>query len=194
MRWLVFAIAITTAAPAFADDGYFLAESLGGAGYRGELARYDGAPRLQVTGGWRHGDVTYEVSGSFLIPDMFFIDCYGEECAYAAKPQAGLGAFGVDARKRWRLLSLRRWFKPGVYERPGLFAAVHGGARWFVGSEALEGYQGPGLGVGAALEGDVWVIGYFVDVGIDVMTLKGPGDTIHGSTPYLMFGGKMGWL
>ena len=50
------------------------------------------------------------------------------------------------------------------------------------------------LGGGAALEGDVWVIGYFVDFGMDVMRLSGPGDPIHGSTPYVMFGGKVGWL
>src|SRR5258705_8760568 len=155
MRWLVIAIAITSSTAALADDGYFFSESLGGAAYRGELSRYDGAPRFQIAFDVRRGDVTYEVFGAFMIPDFYYIDCYGEECAYAAKPEAGLGAFGVDVRKRWRLLSLRRWGKPGVYERPGLFAALHGGARWFVGSEAIDGYQGPGLGAGAALGGDI---------------------------------------
>jgi hypothetical protein len=194
MRWLVFAIAITAATPALADDGYYLEESFGGAGYQGELGRYGGAPRFQIGFGIRRGAWTYEVFGSATIPDFYYIDCYGAECAYAAAPTAGLGAFGVDARKRWRLLSLRRFDKPGVYERPGVFVALHGGPRWFFGSEALDGYSGPGLGGGVALEGDLWVLGYFLDVGIDVMRLRGPDDTVHGSTPYLMVGAKMGWL
>ena len=194
MRWLVFAIAITAATPALADDGYYLEESFGGAGYQGELSRYGGAPRFQLGFGVRRGSWTYEAFGSVTIPDFYYIDCYGAECAYAAAPQAGLAAFGVDARKRWRLLSLQRWGKPGVYERPGVFVALHGGPRWFFGSEALDGYTGPGLGGGAALEGDLWVFGYFLDVGIDVMRLRGPSDTVHGSTPYLMVGAKMGWL
>ncbi len=194
MRWLAFAIVITLAASARADDGYFIAESLGGTSYRGELARYGGAPRFQIGFDVRRGPWTFEVFGSFAVPDAFFIDCYGDECAYAAQPKAGLGAFGVDLRKRWRLLSLKRLGKPGVYERPGLFMALHGGPRWFVGDSAIDGYSGPGLGGGAAVEGDVWVIGYYVDFGLDVMRLSGPGEAIHGSTPYVMFGGKMGWL
>ncbi|HEX5061861.1 MAG TPA: hypothetical protein VFV99_20980 [Kofleriaceae bacterium] len=194
MRWLVFAIAITSSTVAAAGDGYFVAESLGGAGYRGELGRYDGAPRWQAGFDIRRGDWTVELFGMATIPDLFFIDCYGEECAYAAKPQAGLGGGGVDIKKRWQLLYLHRWGKPGVYERPGLFASLHGGARWFVGTEALDGYAGPGLGAGASLEGDVWVIGYYLDVGIDIMTLNGPDDTIHGSAPYIALGGKFGWL
>jgi hypothetical protein len=194
MRWLIIAIVITAATAAHADDGYFVDEALGGASYRGELGRYDGAPRFQLGFGVRRGDWTVEAFGTFLVPDFFYIDCYGEECAYAAKPQAGLGAFGVDARKRWRLLSLRRWGKPGVYERPGLFMALHGGPRWFVGDDAIAGYAGPGLGGGASLEGDLWVIGYYVDFGMDLMRLSGPGDAIHGSTPYVMLGAKVGWL
>jgi len=194
MRWLAVAIAITAAAPAVADDGYFFSESLGGAGYRGELAKYDGAPRFQIGASVRRGPWTVEAFGSFLVPDLFFIDCYGEECAAAARPQAGLGAFGLDLRKRWRLLGVRRWGKPGVYARPGVFMALHGGARWFVGDDALQGYQGPGIGGGAALEGDLWLIGYYLDLGVDVMRLDGPGEPIHGSTPYVMVGGKLGWL
>ena len=33
-------------------------------------------------------------------------------------------------------------------------------------------------------------IGYYIDVGADVMTLTSRDDTLHGSTPYIMFGGK----
>jgi hypothetical protein len=196
MRWLVIAIAITAATPAHADDGYYVEESMGGSSYQGQLGQYgDGAPRVQIGFGARRGPWTVEAFGSFMVPDLFFVDCYGSECAYAARPQAGLGAFGVDLRKRWRLLSLRRWGKPGTYERPGVFMALHGGPRWFVGDDAIAGYHGPGIGGGATLEGDLWVIGYFVDFGIDVLRLQGPqGDTIRGSTPYVMFGGKVGWL
>lgn len=195
MRWLALAIVITLAAPARADSGYYVAESFGGGGYDGQLGRYgDGAPRFQIGFAARRGSWTIEAFGSFSIPDLFYIDCYGEECAYAARPQAGLGAFGLDLRKRWRLLSLRRWGKPGVYERPGVFVALHGGPRYFVGDNAIDGYHGPGLGGGAALEGDLWLIGYFVDLGLDVMRLSGPGEPIRGSTPYVMFGGRVGWL
>jgi hypothetical protein len=63
-----------------------------------------------------------------------------------------------------------------------------------VGQDAIEGHAGPGLGGGATLEGDLWVIGYLVDLGLDVFHLAGPGDAIRGSTPYVMFGGKVGWL
>jgi len=194
MRWLVCAIVIAAAQPALADDGYFVSESLGGASYRGDLASYGGAPRFQIGFDVRRGPWTVEVFGSFLVPDLFFIDCYGEECAYAARPEAGLGAFGLDLRKRWRLLSVRRWGKPGVYERPGLFAALHAGPRWFVGDDAIRGSRGPGVGGGAMLEADLWVIGYFVDAGIDVMRLDGPDGPIHGSTPYVMVGCRLGWL
>lgn len=195
MRWLVFAIAITAATrPVVADDGYYFEESFGGAGYQGELGRYEGAPRLRVGFGVRRGPLAYELFGAATIPDFGYIDCYGDECAYAARPTAGLGELGFDLRKRWRLLSLQRWGKPGTYERPGVFVALHGGPRWFWGNDALDGYGGPGLGGGAALEGDLWVLGYFVDLGIDVMRLRGATDTVHGSTPYIMFGAKVGWL
>jgi hypothetical protein len=194
MRWLVFAVAIAAATPALADDGYYVDEAFGGASFRGELGRYPGAPRFKIGFGVRRSSLAVEAFGSFLVPDLFYIDCYGEECAYAAAPQAGLGAFGIDVRKRWRLLSLRRWGKPGVYERPGLFVALHGGPRWFVGDDAIQGYQGPGIGGGAALEGDLWVLGYYIDFGVDAMRLAGPGSAIHGTTPFVMFGAKVGWL
>ncbi len=187
---------VATVGTARADDGYYLDEALGAGGYRGELAGFDaGAPRFHLGFAARRGDHAVELFGAFEVPDLFYIDCYGEECAQADRPHAGLGAVGLDLRKRWRLLSLRRWNKPGVYERPGVFVALHGGARWVVGTDAIDGYRGPGLGGGATLEGDLWVLGYYVDVGLDVFRLEGPGgEILHGSTPYLMFGGKLGWL
>jgi hypothetical protein len=195
MRWLIVAIAIMAATPAAADTGVYLEEAFGGGGYQGELSRYgDGAPRVQIGFGVRRGDWTVEALGSFSVPDFGYIDCYGEECAYAARPQAGLSAFGLDLRKRWRVLSLRHWSGRGTYERPGIFFALHGGMRWFVGDQALDGYAGPGLGGGAAVEGELWVLGYFVDFGLDVMRLRGYQNVVHGSTPYFMIGAKMGWL
>jgi hypothetical protein len=75
-----------------------------------------------------------------------------------------------------------------------VFVALHGGLRWFAGDGALDGYRGPGLGAGATLEGDLWILGYYVDVGIDVLHLDGPGEPVRGSTPYLVVGAKLGWL
>jgi hypothetical protein len=195
MRWLVVTIVLAAAVPAAADDGYYLTESFGGGDYQGELGYYgDGMPMLHVGVGVRRAEWSVEVLGHFAIPDLYYIDCYGSECAYAARPQAGLNGLAVDVRKRWRLLSMRRIGKPGVYERPGLFVALHGGGRWFWADQALDRYQGPGIGGGAALEGDLWILGYFLDLGMDLVHLRGPGPTVHGSTPYIMVGAKIGWL
>jgi hypothetical protein len=195
MRWLVFAIAITAATPAHAEDGYYVEQSFGGGGYHGELARYgEGAPRVQLGFGVRRGPFTVEGFFVASVPDLFFVDCYAEECAYAASPLAGLGTFGLDLRKRWRVFSVRRWSGRGTYERPGVFFALHGGLRWFRGDQALDGYAGPGLGGGAAIEGDLWVLGYFVDFGLDVLRMQGHDDVVHASTPYFMIGTKLGWL
>jgi hypothetical protein len=192
MRWLVLVTLIALASPAHADDGYYFQESLGGAAYRGELGRYDGAPMFHFGFNVRRGPWVVEAFGAFTIPDFGYVDCYGSECAYAAKPQAALGMFGVDLKKRLRLLYLHTGHR--TFERPGVFVSVHGGPRVIEGDEALANYHGFGLGGGATLEGDLWVIGYYVDVGADVMTLTSRDDTIHGSTPYIMFGGKVGWL
>jgi hypothetical protein len=196
MRWPAAVLVLLLVGTASADDGYFFEESLGGAGYRGELARYGGgAPRFQFGVGVRRGAWTVTGFGAALVPDFYAIDCYGEEeCAAFDAPSPGLGAAGIDLRKRWRLLSLRRWGRPGVYERPGVFASLRAGPRWFFGNDALDGFSGPGLGGAASLEGDLWVLGYFVDFGIDLMRLQGPEGTLRGSTPYLMFGAKVGWL
>lgn len=195
MRWPAAVLVCVLAGSARADNGYFLEESLGGAGYLGQLARYGGGgARLQVGFGVRRGDWTYGVFGAGLMSDFFTIDCYGEECAGFDAPRADLAVFGADVRRRWRLLSLRRWGRPGVYERPGVFVSLRGGPRWVVGDRALDGYAGAGIGAAASLEGDLWIFGYYVDAGIDVMRLQGPGDTVRGSTPYLVFGGKFGWL
>ena len=196
MRSVVIAIVVALATPAAADTAVFATEAIGGAGYRGELAHFDGAPQITIGGGVRRGPVSVELFGRWIVPDFLFIDCYGIECAYWEKPKAGIGALGLDVGYRWRLLYVRKWlgYRPGVWERPGLFVSVRGGPRWVWGSDAIAGHDGPGLGVAASVEADVWVIGYFVDVGIDAYRLRGPDDTIHASSPYLMIGAKVGWL
>ncbi|MEO8551377.1 MAG: hypothetical protein ABI678_15470 [Kofleriaceae bacterium] len=194
MRLLAFAIAVTSSTPALADDGYYLAGSIGGAGYHGGLGRYDGASRWQMGIGIRHDDWSIEAFGLAMMSDLFVTDCYDDECAAGTAPQADLAAGGIDARKRWQLLHLRRWGRPGTYERPGVFAAVHAGPRWFVANGALDGYRGPGIGGGATLEVDLWVIGYYVDVGIDLMRLSREGKAIQGSAPYIAVGVQFGWL
>jgi hypothetical protein len=184
--FVLFVVLATLAAPAHADNGYFVAESFGGGGFRGELARYDGAPRVQIGFDVRRGPWTFELMYGATVNNVSYEG--------AMQPSASLELYGLDLRYRWRLLSLRRFNGRGAYERPGLFVALHGGPRWFEGGQAIDGYSGMGLGAGAALEGDVWVIGYFLDAGIDVITLAGDDETLHGSHPYLMIGGKLGWL
>jgi hypothetical protein len=192
MRWPIVATTITlagSATPARADSGAYIIETFGGASYRGELSRFDGGPRLQVGFGAWHGPWSLEFFGSGIDPNFFFIDCYGDECAYAAKPEAPLQTWGLDLRERWRIVS------SPLSRKVGLFMTLHGGPRYVEASEALQGYRGGGLGVGASLDFNFWVIGGTIDFGTDVMRLEGPGgDVIHGSTPYVMFGMKLGWM
>jgi hypothetical protein len=185
MRWLVLAI-VLQAVPAAAGDGYFLEESLGGTAYHGDLARFGtGAPRLQIGFNIRRDASTVELFGAFSVPELFYIDCYGAECD--GMPPAGLGAIGADLRQRWQI-GRSRW------QRLGLWFNLHGGLRWYEGTGAIDGYRGPGIGGGAGAELDIWVIGYFVDFGIDAMRLHGGGDVLQASTPYVRFGAKLGWL
>ena len=173
---------------AHADDGYFIEESIGGASYRGDLAQYaDGAPRFQIGFNVRRGEWAVELFGGFAAPDFFFIDCY-DETACAPAPAADLTHFGVDVRRHYTL-GKPRW------KRLNANMFLHAGPRWFDGSEALAGFRGPGIGGGAGIEINAWVIGYYVDFGMDMMWLDGPnGNHIMGSMPYVMFGGKVGWL
>jgi hypothetical protein len=56
-------------------------EAFGGASYRGELATMGtGGPRLQLSFNARRGPWTVSVLGGGVMPDFFFIDCYGDEC------------------------------------------------------------------------------------------------------------------
>lgn len=191
MRWLLIATAITLAGSAGtvrADSGAYFIESIGGASYRGELSRFDGGPRFQLGVGVWHGPWSIEFFGSGTDPNALFIDCYGEECAYAAKPEAPLQVFGVDLRERWRIVS------SPLSTKVGLFMTLHGGPRYVEASEALQGYRGVGIGAGASLDFNFWVVGGSLDFGTDLMRLEGSGDVVHGSTPYVLLGMKLGWM
>jgi hypothetical protein len=58
----------------------------------------------------------------------------------------------------------------------------------------MEGYRGPGANADVKLEGDAWVIGYFLVAGVDVMAMKIPVDTLIGVAPYAGIGARLGWL
>lgn len=172
---------------AHADDiGIYFDEAVGGASYRGELADYGtGAPRLQLSFSARRGPWTVSLFGGGADPDALTIDCYGDECD---GPEPASYAFGgVDLKRAWPLFR-PRWHHTGVR----LF--MHGGPRFYAGGGAINGYSGPGIGGGAGIEGDFFVIGYYVDFGIDAFRLSSEMDTLHGSTPYVMVGGRLGWM
>ena len=160
MRWLVTLTLIALASPAHADDGYFFQESGGPATFRGELGRYDATAMIQfgLTFGVDHGLSRRSAGSPFR--DLGYTDCYGSECAYAAKPKASLGMFGIDLKKRVRLLymSVHLNGQRHTYQRPGVFVSLHGGPRVIGGEDALANYHGYGIGGGATLEGDLWVL------------------------------------
>jgi hypothetical protein len=196
MRRIAIALVIALEAPAAADTGAYMTEAVGFAGFRGELSQFAAAPQATIGGGVRRDAISVELFGRWIVPDYFVIDCYGRECAEQAKPDAGIASIGLDVSHRWRLLYVRKWlgYRPGTYGRPGLFASVRGGPRWVWGTDAISGRDGPGLGAAASLEADVWIVGYFVDLGVDVYRLRGGGDTVHASSQFLMIGAKVGWL
>lgn len=174
-------------APVSADDGIFVEESIGGTSFAGGLAGYGGGgPRIQLGIGVRRGAWGLEVLGGAIVPDLFFIDCYGDECARTGR-RGGYGYFGADLRREVAAARTR-------YRRLLGRLVVHAGPRMIVGTEALTGYDGFGVSAGASFEGDAYVIGYFVDVGVDAIWMQIPVDHVLGIAPYVRFGGKIGWL
>lgn len=175
------------AAVAHADGGYFT-ESLGGASLGGDFARFPGAPRLAFGGGYVHGPWAVELSVAGLVPDLFFIDCYGEECASALAPEAGMTEVNLDLRKSWRVI-YSKWTN-----KIGLDFVLHGGPRFVVGEDALADYNGAGVGGGAALDLDLKVFSMFVDFSADWLVLTGPGDPYAGEVRSVSIGGRLGWM
>lgn len=190
MRWAIFAICMVMASshPARADGAY-IGEGLGGTAYHGDFARFgSGAPRLQISGGYVRGPWALEVWGAGLVPDFFYIDCYGDECAAAAAPQLGMSELGIDIRRAWRVV-YSTWTN-----KIGLDFVLHGGPRFAVGTDSLDGYQGVGLGGGAALDLNLKLISMYVDFSSDLVELSGPGGTFSGSLPTIMMGCRLGWM
>jgi hypothetical protein len=180
MRTFAILVALSTAA--YADGGGYLYEGLGGTAYRGALARYGGAPRIELGGAGRVGPTTIAVFGAIEAADMFYIDCYGAECN--APPPADLYVVGADVRQQWPL------WQPRDHRHAGVWMFLHAGPRLMFGGGALEGRAFAGAGGGAGISGDVWLLGYYVDVGTDITRMREG----FASTPYIVFGGKLGWM
>ena len=187
MRWPILAI-LAVSHPVLADGAY-VSESLGGANYDGDLARFgSGAPRVQLAGGYVHGPWAVELSVTGLVPDLFFIDCYGAECAAAAAPALSMTVVGLDVRHAWRVI-YSTWTN-----KIGLDFVLHGGPRTYVADDALAGYRGFGIGGGAAFDLNLKVFSMFVDFSTDLVELHGDGDTYLGRLPSVMVGGRLGWM
>lgn len=204
MRSLVLSLAIVGGlGGTAAAGGMFIEEGLGGAAYHGDLSGYDGQPRFQISLGMRRGPYTLSIAGGATLPDFYTIDCYGPECA-EARPPASYSFFGADLKRAWPLLQRN--------EHTAVRLFMHGGARWFDGGDAIEGYRGPGASGGAGIEGDCWLIGYALDFGFDAMWLRAPagaapppllarepsnlastGD-IFAAAPYFLISGRLGWM
>jgi hypothetical protein len=168
-------------------DGFTIDEAIGGAAYRGDFA--GSAPRFSVAGTYMHGAWGASVLGAGFAPNFGYIDCYGAECAYAAKPVDSFAMFGVDVRHTFPLVHVRR------YPRLRIDMVLHGGPRYFWGGDAIDGYAGPGIGGGAGIDFDMAVIGYFVDLGTDTMVMHhGGSPEVAGSLPYILVGGRLGWM
>lgn len=181
-----------------AAEGVFVEEGIGGADYRGDLAAFDGAPRFQLSLGLRRGAWTLSLFGGATEPGMFGIDCYGSECD--PTPTASYSFGGADLKRAWPLAAKNEHLAVRLF--------MHGGARWFDGDDDIEGYAGPGVGGGAGIEGDCYLIGYALDFGLDAMWLRAPAATVIarapsglGSTgdifaaaPYVMITGRFGWM
>jgi len=185
MRFLAIALVVGWTGVASAD-GAFFSESGGGTAYKGGLAAYgSGALRVEFGAGYRRGPWTVELLGG---GGWVEADCFGVNCELTGVQHGGsVGYFGFDLERRWPVLQSR-------WRGLGLRFALHAGPRYFVGTDALNGYDGPGLNAGAQIEGDIWVLGYFIDAGIDAMRLSMPVDSVTGTAPYVMIGGRVGWM
>ena len=177
MRIVSIACVLCLAVPAHADSVYF-AETFTAASYQGDLAAYGkGGLRFQFGINLRQGAWTVEVLGGVLLNEHLSSD-----------PERGAYTFcGVDLRRSWPL-------KESRWQGLGARVALHAGPRLFIGNATLTGYRGPGVSAGASLEGDLWVIGYFAEVGFDAMWMQMPVDHVAGIAPFIGIGGKLGWL
>ena len=107
MRTTMILLAVVLASGTARADGAYVDFSFGGAAYHGDIASTGSAPRFELGAGYIHHGYAVELFGAGLVPDFGFIDCYGIECAYAAKPVDGFGIFGADLRRGFSVVHLR---------------------------------------------------------------------------------------
>lgn len=172
----VLAVVLGLTTPAAADTSIYVSESFGVGGMNGGLRAYGSSGfRFQVGLGYRRNEHGLE---------LVFNSLWN---TYAGGDEGELFGVGLDYRRRFPLAQSR-------WRGLGARVTLHAGPRWFSGMMSLTGYDGPGFNAGAALEGDIWILGYFIDVGVDAMWMQMPADHVTGYSPHLMIGGRFGWL
>lgn len=184
MRYVGVLVVLVGLAGQTRADGLYVTESVGAAGYRGGLSAYGStALRFELGVGYRRGSPArdhwaFEFVGGGLIR--------GDDGS--TQSNDGEHNFvGVNIKRRWPVAQ-SRWTGLGAR------FALHAGPRMYWGLGALTGYDGAGLNVGAAIEGDVWVFGYSLGVGMDTVWMTMPADSVVGTSPYVSFGVRFGWL
>jgi hypothetical protein len=168
-------------ATAQADTGVYVTETFSAASYDFGLSAYG-------TGGLRFTfsvDIRQDARTTSIVGGCLF-----NETARAEFRQGTYCFAGFDLRHTWQLNKLH----PYRASHAGVRLSVDAGPRWFNGNEALTGFSGPGASASVRLEGDAWVIGYFLTAGVDAMAMKIPVDSVVGMSPFLGFGAKFGWL
>ena len=150
-RWLVAVLVLASVSSARAD-GFYFSEGFGGARVHDEMAAYmPDAFRLKVGIGVRHRQWAYEA---------WFAGNMNTSLAFDGPPQSDLVSGGLDVKYIQPLASHLEVYLRG--------SAMVGG-----GSEALEGFEGRGLGVGAGIQlkgkgsvlGLLWWPLFFTNVG-----------------------------
>jgi hypothetical protein len=189
MRTTMIVLGIVLTAGAASADGGYVDVSFGGATYHGDFAPTRGSLRGLFGAGFIHHGYAVELFGAGLDPNFGYIDCYGIECAYAAQPVDGFGVVGADVKRAFSLIHLRN------APRLRLEMFLHGGPRYFWGTDNLDKYAGPGIGGGAGLELNLAIVSYYIDFGVDTAVLhRDASPEVAGSLPYIAVGCRMGWM
>jgi hypothetical protein len=182
MRRLAFSAALVLPGTmAEADTGVSFEETFSAVAFGGDLAAYGdgGDMRLSLGIAIRQDERALDIVGGCLIDELRLE--WGE---------GGYCFAGFDLRRIWQLNRLN----PHKPRRAGLRLSAGAGPRYFTGHTSLSGYRGVGASGDVRLEGDVWVIGYYVLVGVDAMAMRIPVDNLFGIAPFFGAGAKLGWL
>jgi hypothetical protein len=178
---IVVLVVVLRAADAVADTGVYVEETFTAARYEGGLAAYGtDAMRFSFGVSIRQDAWSTDLVGGCILDEY-------------ALPEYRRGNYcfgGFDLRRRWQANRLR----PFRASRAGVRISLGAGPRYFEGDGAMTGYRGAGASGSARLEGDVWVIGYFLTAGVDVMWMRIPVDNLVGVATFAGFGAKIGWL